>query len=446
MVYSRFRFVVVLRVILLGVTIFLLFYLYFNTEFYVTMMIVAAGTLYQIYGIIHYVEKTDRDLTRFLLSIRYEDFSESFIGKGSSSADRLRKAFAEVMNEFRRIRSQREEHYRYLQTVVQHVGIGLIAFKENGNVELINSAAKHIFNISHLHKIQNLNSRDPNLVKTLMNLKPGRKKIVKLTDQNDLLQLAIYATEFKMKDQKFKLVSIQNIHSELEEKELEAWQNIMRVLTHEIMNSITPIASLASTIHDLLEGSNGADAQSKENSEDINLAVRTIKKRSHGLLHFVDSFRNLSKIPKPKFQIIPVKELFGHLESFFQQAFSEHEIAYRFDVQPASLEVTADPELIEQVLINLILNAIHAVKERAQARIEVTAKLDERGRVSIQVADSGPGIGREALEKIFIPFYTTKPDGSGIGLSLARQIMRLHKGSITVQSIPNQKTLFSLKF
>lgn len=446
MSFNRFRVMCILRVILLAGTLTLLVYLALTTRFYVTMLLFALLVVYQVYGLIHFVEKTDRELTRFLESIRHEDFSETFVSRGNSPADRLRAAFGEVMNEFRRVRAQREEHHRYLQTVVQHVGIGLIAFKPTGEVELINTAAKRIFNLNNLRDIRALGRYGPHLVDVLLNLKPGQRRVVKLADGNDLLQLAIYATEFRMKNQVYMLVSLQNIHSELEEKELEAWQNIMRVLTHEIMNSITPIASLSSTVDDLLQRTENSGALQNGALEDIYLAVQTIRKRSHGLLHFVDSFRNLSRLPKPKFKIVSVAHLFTHLESFFAKQFAEHQIAYTFEVEPETLEVTADPELIEQVLINLILNAIHAVKDRPEPQVRVRARLDDRGRVTIQVLDTGPGIQPEALEKIFVPFYTTKPDGSGIGLSLARQIMRLHKGSIGVQSLPGDHTVFSLRF
>ncbi|MFQ5706516.1 MAG: PAS domain-containing sensor histidine kinase [bacterium] len=447
MVYSRFRLICLVRVIILSATIFLLFYLWFNSSFYVTISIVAASGVYQVYALIHFVEKTERDLTRFLLCIKHEDFSESFTARGRSSAARLRAAFAEVMGEFRKIRALKEEHYRYLQTVVQHVGIGLVVFTENGDVELINTAAKRIFNISHLKNVHALEREfGEHLVKILLGLESGQKRIVKLADKHELLQLAIYATEFRMKDHRYTMISIQNIQSELEEKELEAWQNLIRVLTHEIMNSITPIASLSATIEALLDKPEAQNGVGEELFGDIQAAVQTISKRSNGLLHFVDSFRNLSKIPKPKFQIIPVRELFQHLQSFFQHQFAQNSIRCEFQVQPESLELTADRELIEQVLINLVLNAIHAVRDQPEPWIGIRAYLDERGHVMIEVADKGPGIEKEALDKIFIPFFTTKPAGTGIGLSLARQIMRLHRGTITVQSVPHEKTVFNLRF
>jgi len=442
MVYKNFRLNCILRVALLGATIYLFFYLLLQTTLYATIVIAGSIIFYQIYSLIHYVEKTNRDLTRFLEAIQHTDFSQTFSSTGlGSSFEPLKKAFNEVIEQFRRARSEKEEHFRYLQTVVQHVGIGLIAFERGGEVGLINTAAKRLLRVTHLKNIKTLETLSPPFVATLLQLESGGKALVKIEAKNDLLHLAIYATEFKLREQQFTLVSIQNIQSELEEKEMEAWQNLIRVLTHEIMNSVTPIASLASTVNDLLDAK-------KTGSEigDMRGAVETIQKRSEGLLHFVDAYRSLTRIPRPNFKIFRIAELFAGVEQLLRASFKEKTVNLNLNIEPESLELTADPEMIEQVLINLLLNAIQAVNGQPNAGISLTARLDERGRVLIQVADNGPGIIPEVLEKIFIPFFTTKPEGSGIGLSLSRQIMRLHRGAITARSEPNVETVFTLRF
>lgn len=451
MVYKQFRINCITRVGLLGLTIFGFFYILFQTALYAALFIVGVLIVYQIYTLIHYVEKTNRDLTRFFTSIRYSDFSQTFKDDGlGSSFDGLRKAFTEVMNVFRKTRTEKEEHYRYLQTVVQHIGIGLIAYQPSGDVELINTAAKRLLGIPSLKNIRSLEPYSKLLVETLFNIKPKDRALIKVEDQNELLHLALYATEFKMRGQDFSLVSIQNIHSELEEREIEAWQKIIRVLTHEIMNSITPISSLASTINEMIKESyQMRTAKEKIDSEsltDIHDAAQIIQKRSQGLLHFVDAYRNLTLIQKPNFQLFPVKELFSRVEKLMQANIKKKAIRLRIDVDPQTLELTADPELIEQVLINLLLNALHAVGGRKKAKIDLNAHLDGRGRICIQVKDNGPGIAAENLEKIFIPFFSTKEGGSGIGLSLSRQIMRLHRGSITVHSETQNGSVFTLIF
>jgi len=451
MVYKKFRINCIIRVILLGLSILGFFYILFETELYAALLIIGFFILYQIYSLIQYVEKTNRDLTRFFVSIRYSDFAQTFKDDGlGPSFDGLRKAFTEVMNAFRKTRTEKEEHYRYLQTVVQHVGIGLIAFQPSGDVELINTAAKRLLRVASLKNIQSLESFSNSLVDTLFKLKPRERALIKVEDNDELLHLALYTTEFKLRGQNFSLVSIQNIHSELEEREIEAWQKLIRVITHEIMNSITPIASLASTINELVRESwdirKASEKIDTESLTDIHDAAQTIQKRSQGLLHFVDAYRNLTLIQKPSFQIFPVKELIARVEKLMQANIKKKAIQFHADVEPQSLELTADPELIEQVLINLLLNALHAVEGQKEARINLDAKLDGRGRIIIQVRDNGRGITKENLEKIFIPFFSTKEGGSGIGLSLSRQIMRLHHGSIGAHSDPGVETVFTLRF
>jgi len=451
MAYKNFRIHCLARVILLGATIHLFFYLLAQTTLYATTLIVAALILYQIYALVVYVEKTNRDLIRFLQAIRYADFSQTFTGAGlGASFKELNAAFNEVIDQFRRTRAEKEEHYRYLQTVVQHVGIALISFKPDGAVGLMNTAAKRLLKVAQLDHLSSLPAFHRPLAEALLRLKTGDKDLVKIDDKNELLQLAVYATEFKLREQKYTLVSIQNIRSELEEKEMEAWQNLIRVLTHEIMNSVTPIASLASTVNDLLIDARGSQKAGGEIGaeaiSDIRDASQTIQKRSAGLLHFVEAYRSLAKIPKPDFKIFPVAELFGRVQQLMRAQMAEKSIAFRMSLEPESLELTADPRLIEQVLLNLLLNAIQSVASRPGAAIELNAHLDERGRAIIQMADNGPGIMPEVLEKIFIPFFTTKQEGSGIGLSLSRQIMRLHRGTIHASSVPGARTEFTLRF
>ena len=451
MVYKRFRIVCITRVILLVGSIYLFLHLLLKTQLYATLLIVAILAIYQIYALIAYVDKTNRDLSRFLHAIKHTDFSQSFTGTGLGSSFReLNAAFSDVIEQFRKARSEKEVHYRYLQTVVQHVGIGLISFKPDGEVGLINTAAKRLLRVTHLKNIASLQSSYPRLVETLPCMKSGERALIKTEDKNEPQQLAIFATELKLREQRFTLVSLQNIQSELEEKEMEAWQNLIRVLTHEIMNSVTPIASLASTVNKLLVDAHGGpkigEQIGPEIVSDIREASDTIQKRSDGLLHFVEAYRRLTKIPKPEFGIVPVAQLFNQVQQLMRSQISENAVSFRARVEPESLELTADPRLIEQVLINLLLNALQAVHQRPDAAIELAARLDERSRVLIQVIDNGPGIIPEVLDKIFIPFFTTKQDGSGIGLSLSRQIMRLHRGAIHASSVPGVRTEMTLRF
>jgi two-component system nitrogen regulation sensor histidine kinase NtrY len=448
--FKGFRVRVILRILLLSATIFGFFYFIMATQLYTTMMVTGFLIIYQVFALIRCVERTNQYLSRFFLAIKYGDFSQTFTGKELGGSFReLVTAFDEVMEKVRQTRSEKEEHYRYLQTIVRHVGIGLMAFKADGSVDLINTAAKRMLKVVRLKNIQSLNSFSQALVDALFSLKAGEKALVKIPDQD--MELALHAAEFRLKDQKYTLVSLQNIQSELQEKEMEAWQTLIRVLTHEIMNSMTPITSMAATVIDLLntikEKSGGnIDA---ETIIDIADALKTIHKRSLGLTDFVEAYRNLTLIPKPKFKIFPIHDLFGRIEKLMENKLTKKGIDFHWAVEPQSLELTADPGLIEQVLINLVLNAADAFtgfKNSNSPRIQLTANLEDNGKIVIRVTDNGPGIVKEALSKVFIPFYSTKKKGSGIGLSLSRQIMKLHKGSIMVQSDPDVETVFTLKF
>jgi two-component system nitrogen regulation sensor histidine kinase NtrY len=452
MVFKSFRLICVVRIILLAATLLLLVYLISETSLLATSLIVGAAILAQVVSLVHYVEKTNRDLTRFLASVRYSDFSQAFIsGQRGSSFEELNAAFASVISEFQKARSEKETQYRYLQTLVQHIGLGILSFDQTGKVDLINNAAKRLLGVTHLRNINSLKSFSSLLVETLASSRPGEKALVKIDHGDVSLTLAVYPTEFRVPERAITLVSMQDIENELAEQEMAAWQKLIRVLTHEIMNSVTPIASLASTVGELVKGSEesgtGDSAQiSVETREDIREAAATIQKRSKGLLHFIDAYRNLTKIPKPNFEIFPVSELLERVAQLFKNQLDESGVNLSIKVDPKSLELTADPQLIEQVLINLILNAVEVLERRPNGTIELSSRLDERGRVLISVTDNGPGISEEIKERIFTPFFTTKKGGSGIGLSLSRQIMRLHKGGIAFKSTPNEATVFTLRF
>lgn len=258
----------------------------------------------------------------------------------------------------------------------------------------------------------------------------------------------MYATEFKMRKEEYVLVAMQDIHAELEEKETESWQNLIRVLTHEIMNSMTPISSLASTVKGMLNpGEEGEEPElDEDDKESIRTALSTIQNRSDALLNFVGAYRNLTRIPKPNFRRFSIREMFERGQALLAPRLEEMNVDLQMNIIPDNLMLTADPDLVDQVLINLLLNAMDALKTQESRRIWLRATEQENGKIVIEVADSGHGITPDILDKIFMPFFTSKREGSGIGLSLSRQIMRLHKGSISVKSTPGEGAVFFLVF
>jgi len=445
MVFKHFHIQCTIRTLLLAATLFLLFLLQSHQAsviYITTLAVISAG---QVYTLIKYIEKTRKDLTEFLEAILYEDFSRVLRAKGEGRVqEELFDVFNKIFKKFQQAKTETETQYRYLQTVVQHIGISLISFQADGTLEIINNAAKRLFKCTNMRKVQDLSSFSPQLVEKLLTISNGHTELIKIEQEDSLLQLIIYGTEFILRDKKYKLVSLQNIQSELEEKEMEAWQNLIRVLTHEIMNSITPIASLASTAVGLMTPENRELAPEAKN--DIHSALLTIEKRSQGLLKFVYSYRQLSRLPSPDFQIIHLKRLIDSLKQLMQEALTARNIILQCSIDPESLEITADSDMIEQVLINLINNAIDALSETSNPQILLRAFLNVHGRPCIQVEDNGRGILEEVQSKIFIPFFSTKKGGTGIGLSLSRQILRMHGGAIRVQSGIDKGTIFTLRF
>jgi len=448
--FKSFHIGVLLRIAIICVTITALVFLLVVERQYLAAIILTTVLITEIIELFRFTSIINRKLTHFLESIRYSDFSTSFThdNKLGKSFKELNTSFNNVVEAFRKERGEKEEHLNYLNTVVQHVTTGLMSFDLDGNIGLMNSSAKRFLNAPHIKNIRELLELNVTLYKKLKEMKPGEKALIRVdTDMN----LAIHATELKMKGQILKLIAFQNIHTELISKEVEAWQNLTKVLRHEIMNSITPIASLTGTLNsilseDLKQIGNETYEMESETLSDLQEGLQTIENRSKGLVKFVDAYRDYTSIPQPKFTQIKIQDLFDRISQLLHHELKELGIDFHTRILNPQLEITADKELIEMVLINLLKNSREALSTTENPRIELISRRDDDLRVLIEVKDNGQGIIAEALEKIFIPFYTTKKTGSGIGLALARQIMQLHHGLLSVKSEPDVSTVFILRF
>ncbi|HAN76671.1 MAG TPA: ATP-binding protein [Bacteroidales bacterium] len=453
MIYKNFRYHIVFRVLAIAASIYLMLFVISLKTYYVTPILLLALVIYQLYSLVLFVEKSNRDITQFLESIRYSDFTRTFQTEGlGSSFDDLKKAFNDVITDFQKIRTEKEEHFFYIQNIIRHIDIGIIAYAEDGSIEMINDAAKKLFQIYNLKNIKALKTWNSEIEATLNDIKTGENRLIKVSDKDELLQLSIFATEFRLNNRTIKLISIKNIQAELEEQEMEAWQKLIRVLTHEIMNSIAPIASLTATVNGMIADVSASmrqvlpDDQATETMDDIQYALETIHKRSTGLIHFVETYRNLTRIPKPNFTIFKIEQLVHNIHDLLHEELNKKGIGFEIEITPPGLQITADEQLIEQVIINLIKNSIHALEGRENPKITIRAYSDKRDHVVLQVHDNGCGILKDVLDKIFIPFFTTKPTGSGIGLSLSKQILRMHGGNISVTSESEKETCFTLSF
>jgi len=452
MIYKSFKFQLIARVIVLMVTMFLFTNLYNSDTYFFTKFLVFLAVLVQGYYLYNYVEKSNREIVHFLESIHYDDFTNTYPEKknGSSQAS-LHHEFNEILKKFREIRADKEAQHQYLRTIVQHIGIGIITFDQLGEVQIINNAAKKLLDVKLIKNINQIGKTFPTLLESFSDLKTGGRDLVKISKNGDEIQLAIYAIELSLLGKAFKLVSIQNIQSELEEKEMEAWQNLIRVLTHEIMNSVTPISSLAATVETELDEFQKSGAEVSElrtdQIEDFYLSVKTIHNRSESLIKFVSDFRNMTRIKLPALEEVKIAEIIDHVTMLLKPDFEKNSIETNISIKP-DLSVMLDKEQIEQVVINVVKNAVQALAagEKDGKALTITAMNGESGGTFIRIVDNGVGIEEDALKKIFIPFFTTKKNGSGIGLSLSKQIMRNHGGSISALSQMGEGTEFILKF
>jgi nitrogen fixation/metabolism regulation signal transduction histidine kinase len=472
---KRFRLVLIMRIVGLALTAGALAWLVIDTRLYEAWLVAAGLLVWQAAALVRQASGAVRDLTRLLEAVRASDFSQTLPteGRGPLIAH-FGAAFDEVADEFKRLRAEKEEQVRYLENVVRHVGVALIAFRADGSVQLINRAARRLLGV---HPVRHINALEEQvsrpLVEALRRLQSGQQTLVKVpqggvpggggTEEGQAMQLSVYATRFRLRGEEHVLASMQDIRNELEEKEMEAWQQLTRVLTHEIMNSVAPIASLAGTASRLLgdEQESGQDERgeaAEERQRDTREALTVIERRSEALMSFVDAYRSFTRIPAPNFEMIAVERLLRSVQRLVGA--QAQTIAVDVDAAPPALMLTADPDLVEQVLINLTLNSVQALEGQSEARrppprVVLRARPSPSGLPYLQVVDNGPGIPPDVQERIFVPFFTTKEGGSGIGLSLTRQIMRLHGGGVSVRSgdggpqvegFPDATTVFTLRF
>ena len=378
--------------------------------------------------------KTQKEIAQFIEAIQYKDFSRNYNEK--KDADELlelRTGFNQVNKTFREISKEKETQYQYLQNIMQLVDTGILSYDtESGEVTWMNESLKQLLRIPYLKNIKSLAKRNEHLSNAIVLLQPGTHEVCSILVDKTTSKVLLSATEFKTENKNYKLIAFQNTDQVLDESEANAWQKLLRVMTHEIMNSVAPISSLADTLSKLVAKS--SPIADNEDWEDIKTCIDTIKNRSEGLLKFTQTYRNLNTISTPDCREIPVSSLFENIYNLLLPTLEQKNIAFEIVLRDPQMMLAIDISLIEQALINLILNAIDAVKETPHPRITLSAGYDDKNKTAITVTDNGHGISQEILDKIFVPFFTTKKNGNGIGLSLCRQIMMLHKGNIQVQS------------
>jgi nitrogen fixation/metabolism regulation signal transduction histidine kinase len=448
MSYNRFNLYLVIQAILIAFVPLTILFLFFKQNLILSSIGLSIIWILQIVYLIYYLQRINRDLTRFLFAFKHEDSTMLFKAKqNDSSFKALYTGFNNVLDSFQRIKLEKEKDYIFFQNAIEHVGIGILSFNENGNILLSNQAFKNLFNLFFIKDIEQLKVIEPGLPDTIRLMNNGKQELLKVLINNKLIHLLIRSTDFRLMNESVRIISFQDIKNEIEQSEMDAWQKLIRVLTHEIMNSVSPITLLSKSLINLFEKeteNNMILELSEDQVKKLFRGLHTINKRSKGLSKFVEEYRNLTQLSKPNIQAISVSSIFQDIETLFREELSLKNIRLELSFTNQST-LFADKNLIEQVIINLIKNSIHA-SENSESPNIVLAHTYKRKQSIISVTDNGPGIPEEILDSIFIPFFTTRKDGSGIGLSLSRQIMRLHNGIISVESKEDEGAIFSLQF
>ena len=425
---ARFRLAVVVQVVGLVVTISLLAYTALNTDYIAVPGVVGLVVLLQVAALLRTVEAHVDTLEDFFAAINYEDLTRRYVADDVDAE--LKKAFNRIIDRFRVARAERELQAGYLETVVRHVPIPLMAVRTDGMMRLVNNPLRRLTGLHDLSHIDDLAALDPGLPDMMQDIAPGQQRLLQSRFREVPVELRVSVSEIRIEGHAERIYSMENLSGELSARESSAWRNLIRVLTHEIMNTLTPVASLAQTSRSMVDEPAARD--------ELKEAIATIARRSQGLIRFVERYRELLQVPRPQPETVNVRAAFHGVARLMRDDLQHVDVAV--DVRPATLEIAADPALLDRVLVNLVRNAAQAMEGREMSALRLCGKL-EFGRVLLQIIDNGPGIPPDIRDQIFIPFFTTKRDGSGIGLSLSRQIMMSHGGELVAASSEEGTTM-----
>lgn len=445
MIYKRYSFLIILQVILIALTSAAFVWTLSQEYLLVTRITLCIIWIIEIIYLIWYLHKNERQTVKFLQSFKYQDGSLSFgRRKSKSSYSKLYSEFEEIIRSFEKVKVEKEKEHLFFDHIIQHAATGLLATDDAGKVLLHNKSFLSIFKIQQIGKIQSLDKIRNGLSNLLLKMKPDKQEVIKIGLPNNILQLSVRASVIRSEGQLIRIYSFQDIKTEIEHGEIEAWQKLIRILNHEIMNSVSPINLLTTSLIDLWQNQGSAETSTDIIQQSIK-GLEVIRKRSRGLTQFVESYRDATRIPEPRFQQFRIFNIFEQIKTLLGEELESHNIKLSYATNPNDLTLFADEKLVEQVIINLVKNSAQALVGRSDPSIELSSK-KETDATLIYIKDNGIGIPDKINDQIFTPFFTTREGGSGIGLSLSRQIMRMHEGSIDVQSEEGVGTVVVLRF
>ena len=403
-----------------------------------------------VINLIQLLNTTNRKMSYFLESIQNNDSTLIFPTQISGKPIReLYDGLNKINEQIKQLKIENQQREQYFQTILENVGTGIITCNSKGFVLHANSAVRRMLGLDVLTHINQLDRISRTLFQAVQQIKPFEQKLVSVTSERGTIELSLKATSFKTQTDELLLLSVQDIRNELDEKELDSWMKLIRVLMHEIMNSIAPITSLSESLSKLFTVDGKLVLREQIDEKTISTTARglgVIGEQGNGLIQFVESYRKLTRVPKPDQKIFKVEELVNRMKVLYSSLENSDRVKLAVVVDPPELELFADENLISQVLLNLLKNALEALNGRTDGLIRIMVKVGKNNRPEITVADNGSGIPDEIMEQVFVPFFTTRENGSGIGLSLSRQIMRVHGGSLQVRSVPGKETVFSMIF
>jgi two-component system, NtrC family, nitrogen regulation sensor histidine kinase NtrY len=401
-------------------------------------------------NLITFLNATNKKIRYFFDSVRNDDSNLFFpVEEKNKTVKEIYRNMNRINEQIQKLKIENRNQEQYFRTLIEHLAIGIITFNNKGFILHSNSSAKKLMETDVLTHIKQLERIDKKLYQTVNSIKPSERKLVPMKTERGEIQLSLKAASLRTNNDEFVILSVQDIKNELDEKEVESWMKLIRILMHEIMNSITPITSLSESLSHIYSKEGRPVPPDQINTKTIATTLQglnVIKEQGKGLMLFVESYRKLTRIPVPDKRLFRVADLFNRLEILYDSKGKNIKTGLSFSMKDPDLEIFADQNLISQVLINLVKNAQEAIENIPEGKVLISAETSSDLHPEICVSDNGPGIPAENLDEIFVPFFTTRQNGSGIGLSISRQIMRVHGGNLRVLSVPGRETKFCLTF